>query len=195
MDDLNPEDVQWSQVAEKIESLRINELIVSLKNVPATRIIEAMRRFGSNLQVKIIPEEGSGIVGSSSKNEPGELYSRYFNLRLGQSGQRRSKRLFDLISSAILYLPLLMISLFRSKFQGRRISCGQVFWGSKSWIGYDPKDPDLRDLPAIKPGVFYPYRGNLDPQLLHEVQHNYASHYHWYRDAELLISKIFSNES
>jgi GT2 family glycosyltransferase len=64
-----------ARLDEVVQIYRINELIFCSKDLSAQEILNAMSRLGPTLSYKIMPEESMSIIGSSSKNEPGELYT------------------------------------------------------------------------------------------------------------------------
>jgi len=122
----------------------ISELIFCSKDLPASQIISLMQSLPARPAVtyKILPEDSPYIIGSSSKNSPGDYYTLTPLLRLHQPAQRRNKRVLDLSASVVLLLlaPLLVWGL------GRPIGLLPNIWwvvrGRRSWVG-------LRHTPGV----------------------------------------------
>ncbi|MCB0574476.1 MAG: hypothetical protein KDC61_07910, partial [Saprospiraceae bacterium] len=64
-------------------------LIFCSKDMLAQDILSWMTRLGPSISYKIVPEESLSIIGSSSKDEPGELYTINIRYNIAQPGQRR----------------------------------------------------------------------------------------------------------
>ncbi|MCW5922830.1 MAG: glycosyltransferase [Saprospiraceae bacterium] len=144
-----------SQLDEIVRIYRVDEVIFCSKNMLAQDIMSWMTRLGPSVAYKIVPEESLSIIGSSSKNEPGELYTIEIRYNIAQPGQRRNKRVFDLMlcGALLVTLPLWLV------FSGHRGSFFKNWWpvllGKKTWVGYAPfAQHDA--LPPLKSGVFSP---------------------------------------
>ena len=80
---------------EIVRIFRVDELIFCSRDMRAQDILTWMTRLGPSISYKIVPEESLSIIGSSSKNEPGELYTIDIRYNIAQPGQRRNKRVLD----------------------------------------------------------------------------------------------------
>jgi GT2 family glycosyltransferase len=100
------------QLADIIRLYALNELIFCGKDLPASQIIALMLALPQEPPVayKILPEDSEYIIGSSSKDAPGDYYTLDIALNLYQPRQARAKRLLDVLSSITLLLlaPLLL---------------------------------------------------------------------------------------
>lgn len=180
---------QWDQLSLLCAVYRIEELVFCAQDLSYGRIINWMERLPDGVNFKIFPPNGSTIIGSSSKNEPGELYSLGSQFPLASSQGRREKRLLDLawVFGLVLTLPL------QWWWMGGTIvrQAWSVFWGRATWVGYHPAGltTDLQ-LPTLRPGVFDPLGlpGEVPPagMDLARLNYLYARHYHWWEDARIL---------
>jgi GT2 family glycosyltransferase len=181
-----------TRLDEVVQIYRINELIFCSKDLSAQEILNAMSRLGPNLSYKIMPEESMSIIGSSSKNEPGELYTIDIRYNLALPGSRRNKRVFDLL--ICLFLPVLLLKsvFFRSpsaNFTSLLRAWLPVLFAQRSWVGY--AGMDTRDLPKIKPGVFTPLDALsvpiTDQQTIRRLNTLYAKDWSVWRDWEVVF--------
>jgi O-antigen biosynthesis protein len=135
---------------------RIDELIFCQKNMDWKQIMDIMKDLSQVVDYKIMTEEGTGIVGSSSKNERGEIYSLDLDYNIAQKVYQRQKRLFDVLFSFILLSFLwLFVFLFKNKKQFVR-NVFMVLWGKLTWVSYQRYGQKKNDLPLIKQGVLFP---------------------------------------
>ena len=112
-----------------------------------------MTRLGPSISYKIVPEESLSIIGSSSKDEPGELYTIDIKYNIAQPVERRNKRVFDLGICLALFISVPIWLLFSPK-RGLLLSTWWlVFSGQKTWVGYAASEQNTA-LPKLKPGVF-----------------------------------------
>ncbi|MFN4254481.1 MAG: glycosyltransferase [Saprospiraceae bacterium] len=150
-----------AQLDEVVRIYRIDEIIFCSRDVPAREILAWMTRLGPAVQFKIVPEESLSIIGSSSKDEPGELYTIEIKYNLAQPGQRRNKRVLDLLVCLALVPTLPIWAVFSAKRSLLLKNWLPVFVGKKTWVGYAPH-PENSSLPRLKPGVFSPLDGLRD---------------------------------
>ncbi|MBV6439675.1 MAG: glycosyltransferase [Haliscomenobacteraceae bacterium CHB4] len=142
-----------SQLDEIVRIYRVDEVIFCSKDMLSQNIMSWMTRLGPAISYKIVPEESMSIIGSSSKNEPGELYTIEIRYNIAQPGQRRNKRVFDLLFCLILLVTLPLWLLFSGKRNIFLKNWMSVISGRKTWAGYAPH-PQNNALPKLKPGVF-----------------------------------------
>lgn len=183
------------QLDEIVRIYQADEVIFCSKDILAQDILTWMTRLGPAISYKIVPEESLSIIGSSSKNEPGELYTIDIRYNIAQPGQRRNKRVFDLLVcfGLLLSLPLLLV------FSGRRRALFQnwwaVFFGNKTWVGY-ADSVENGTLPRIKTAVFSPIdrlKGlKINEKALSRLNFLFAKDWNVWRDLEIVISQIFS---
>ena len=177
------------QLSELVDIHRIDVLIFSGKDVASKEIMAFMSApHRAGLQVKIAPERSDAIIGSDSKNEPGELFTVDLRHRLSEPQQRRNKRLFDLaIGMGLLVLAPLVWLL-----PGGRFLLSQalpVVLGFKSWVSYGPTSAHAA-LPPLKLGVLSA-AGRFDGTTFEaDALAIYARDYSVYMDAELIWTAL-----
>lgn len=163
-----------SQLAEIVAVHRANLVIFSGKDVSSSKIMELMGAFRNwNGQIKIAPESSETIIGSDSKNEPGELFTVDVKFHLSQPHNLRKKRIMDMIIAVfgLLLTPVLLISRRGLTIWG---NCFPVLLGRKTWVGYPQSD---KKLPALKTHV------------IEASGKFYATEFQW--DANLSYAKDF----
>ncbi len=144
-----------SQLDEIVRIYRVDEVIFCSKDIMTQEIMTWMTRLGPALSYKIVPEESLSIIGSSSKNEPGELYTIEIQYNIAQPGQRRNKRVLDLLVCLALLATLPLWLFFSEKRKVFLKNWAAVFFGKKTWAGYAPQEQNA-SLPKLKPSVFSP---------------------------------------
>ena len=168
---------------------RIDEIIFCSSNVSGQQIMHWMTKLGPNIAYKILPQESYSIIGSHSKNTPGELYTIDIQYNIASPMNRRNKRVFD-FGIAILLLPFLpfLILILKNKFNFIK-NWVQVLVGTKTWVGYS-KNANSDNFPKIKKAVFSPTDGlklNLtDEATIQRLNFFYARDYEVDRDFEIL---------
>lgn len=182
------------QLDEVVRIYRVDELVFCSKDVRAQDILTWMTRLGPAVAYKIVPEESLSVIGSSSKNEPGELYTIEIRYNIAEPGQRRNKRVFDLGVCLCLLAALPLWALFSKKRRLLGQNLGPVFSGRKTWVGY-AENNQQNTLPKLPAGVF----SSLDS--LQGIQPNdnmiarlnflYAKDWTVWQDAEILFKSVF----
>ena len=138
------------KLEEVVKLYQVNEIIFCAKDVENKTIIAQMTHFGNQMTYKIVPEGSQSIIGSSSKEEVGELYLTEIQFNIANVMQRRNKRFFDIITSIILLIFSPLCFFFvknKLHFFSNIIS---VLLAKKTWIGYSSP---TKKLPRLKRGV------------------------------------------
>ncbi len=174
---------------EIVRIFRANEIIFCSKDVRSQDILAWMAKLGPQISYKIVPQESMSIIGSSSKDEPGELYTIDIRYAVAQPLQRRSKRLLDL-GICVALLPTLPFWLVFSKKRSRLIGGWlPVLLGKKSWVGYAPQG-STANLPKIKPGIFHPldrFDGTeVNAEIIARLNFLYARDWSEWSDIEII---------
>ena len=153
------------QLDEVVHIYQVNELIFCSKDISSQDIMHWMTQLGPDYTYKIVPKESLSIIGSSSKNSAGELYTIDIRFQIAERMSKRNKRFQDiLVSLACLILSPILIFIIKNKSAYfKRIF--EVLPGRKTWVGYIPEKEKQNNLPSIRPGVFSP----LDPLRLKTV--------------------------
>jgi hypothetical protein len=146
---------ETSQLAELVRIYAANEIIFCSKDIGSQEIMAFMAQIGPAISYKIVPEESLSIIGSSSKDEPGELYTIDIRYNIAQPSHRRDKRLLDLCICLALLATLPFWLIFSGKRSRLLKNWAAVLLGQKTWIGYVPHAQNST-LPKLRPGVFTP---------------------------------------
>ncbi|MBI1227829.1 MAG: glycosyltransferase [Bacteroidetes bacterium] len=145
----------------------LDEIIFCLKDISAAQTISWMERLGPRIEYRTVPEGGDTIIGSSSKDTAGELYTTAVRYRIANPTARRSKRLLDLLL-AFCFLPMALPMLFLVKNGGGFLrNLMAVLFGKKSWVGYSSGQSGAANLklPKLKSGILGPADAFPDKQL------------------------------
>ncbi len=185
-----------NSLSEVVKIYNIEEIIFCSKDVRAEAIIEWMTKLGSSVDYKIVPHESLIVIGSHSKNTPGELYTIDIKYNIAQSLQRRSKRLLDILVVLVLLTTLPIHLLFipnRTNFIKNII---YVFLGKKTWVGYNRMVNHQFSLPTIRPSII-PVANHLNQTLeinedtLARLNFFYAKDYSTEKDIVLILKNYW----
>ncbi len=179
------------QLDEIVRIYKIDEVIFCSKDLSSQKIIECMTKIGSHLEYKIIAEDSLSIIGSNSKDTPGELYTIDIKLAIDTPFNRRSKRLFDIAAAIFLLCTIPLNFLIVKNFEGLISNLLTVLIGNKSWVGYAGNEQQQNQLPAIRPGIITPLDEfqikKLDDAAISRINLLYAKDYSASTDAELFF--------
>jgi hypothetical protein len=183
------------QLADLVEIYRIEEIIFCSKDLSISHIIEWMGKIGRpDIMFKIVPEESLFIIGSNSKNAPGDFYTIEINLLLNKPFEQQKKRVFD-IAFSILALGLSpILVLFQKKPFHFFSNWFHVLLGRKTWVGY-AKSENVKLLPRIKEGVLSPLDKNsriLNEISIQKLNFLYAKDYSIEKDFIILLKSLRS---
>lgn len=180
---------------EVVQIFKIDEVIFCSRDVSSEKIMQWMTRLGPGLDYKIVPRESISIIGSSSKDAAGELYTIEIRFNIASRMARRNKRMLDLMVAGcclLFFLPLLFLVKNPAGFLKNIF---RVFVGRKSWIGYalpnsEIQNPKSESLPKIRPGVLTPLDAlpgrQLDEPTIQRLNFLYAKDYDVWRDLEII---------
>ncbi|HNQ61534.1 MAG TPA: glycosyltransferase [Bacteroidia bacterium] len=178
-----------TNLSDIIEVYSIDEIIFCGKDVSSNQIMNSMSMTASrHVDYKIAPPESLFIIGSSSVDNPGELYVIDIN-SIHRPVNKRNKRLLDILLSLgfIILLPLLLLIVRKPLGLIRNIVF--VLIGRRSWVGYSGHSDININLPKIRAGIITPSQGlkqNLNSETLSRLNSLYAKDYSVYKDLELV---------
>ncbi|MEY3367034.1 MAG: hypothetical protein RI973_189 [Bacteroidota bacterium] len=177
------------QLEEVVQIFKIDEIIFCSRDVSSEQIMAWMSRLGPGISYRIVPMESLSVIGSSSRDAAGELYTIEIRFNIAGRTARRNKRLLDLLLSlALLVLSLPFFFLVKNGI-GLLKNLGQVLLGKKSWVGYAHTASGV--LPGIRTGVLTPLDalGNrkLDAATVQRLDFLYAKDYDTWQDLEIFF--------
>lgn len=188
------------QLDEVVHIYKIHEIIFCSKDILAQNIMQWMTRLGTDLDYKIVPEESLSIIGSSSKNTAGELYTIDIRFRIADYMNRRNKRMLDIMLSLLfilLFIPFLIFVKNKIGFAGNIFN---VLFGNKSWVGYilnnnnTNEHKTLENLPNIRPGILSPLDAlkldQLNDPTINRLNFLYAKDYEVSNDLDIIWKGI-----
>ncbi|MBK9107715.1 MAG: glycosyltransferase [Saprospiraceae bacterium] len=179
-----------------VDFIRINnihEIILCEKNMPWKEILGFIAKFRGKADFKILTSSGSGIVGSSSKDQPGDIYSFELDYHLSQKVFQRQKRLFDVLF-ACLHLSFIWILIFLYKDKKQYLlNIFKVITNQRSWVSYDRFKKMELNLPPLKEGILQVFQLNSQ-QYMQEIAiqmvHNYAWNYTVWMDLDICLKEF-----
>ena len=191
-----------SRLDEVAQIYKVDEVIFCSNDVSAEQIMHWMTRLGSDVDFKIVPKESISIIGSSSKESAGELYTIDIRYNIARQMARRNKRLLDLLLSiCFLGFAVGLFFLVKQPYGFIKNILG-VLGGKKTWVGYapghwQPTDGNyglgtekLQLLPSLKPGVLSPLDAlgerQLDRATIQRLNFLYAKDYDGWKDLEII---------
>ncbi len=183
-----------NQLEEIIQIHKLDEVIFCAKDLSANQIIGSMESLSSReTEFKIAPPESLFILGSSSINSPGELYFIDIN-SLNKPENKRSKRLFDIITSLVLFATIPFLILAVKKPKTLLINIVDVFKGKYTWIGYSKSFNQGEELPLLKKGILSPIdqfkNSTLNESSIDKINIQYVKDYHIINDLTILIKGL-----
>ncbi len=177
----------------------LDEIIFCFKDVTASQTIGWMEQLGSRIEYRTVPEGGETIIGSSSKDSAGELFTTTIRFQIASPMARRNKRLLDLFLAFVFLLLAPLLLFLVEKPGGFLQNLAQVILGKKSWVGYSSPQPTVHSpqsgptsatLPRVKPGVLNPSHAfpskQLDEATTQRLDFFYAKDYELRRDLEVV---------
>jgi GT2 family glycosyltransferase len=139
-----------AQLNDLIRLYALEELIFCGKDLPASQIIGLMESVrGPAVAFKILPENSQYIIGSSSKDAPGDYYTLDQTLRLHQPEQVRAKRLLDVFLSMSLLVLAPLLIWFQDQKNGFFANVLRVLAGRRQWVGVRQPAGSRRSVPAV----------------------------------------------
>ena len=179
-----------NQLNQVIDIHKVDEVIFSARDNTAQTIIHWMSVLPSkNLDFKIAQPETLFLIGSNSIDTAGDLYVLNINA-ISKTEQKRSKRVFDVFSAAILLLitPFIIWN-YKHKFTFLSNVFG-ILSGGFSMVGYHVETLNSSEgLPRLKKGILSPADeiSVSDPELIDKLNLIYARDYNVAKDLSILL--------
>ena len=179
-------------LSEIVQIFNITEVIFCAKDISSQQIIWWMTTLGSSIEFKILPQESFSIIGSSSKENPGELYTVDVRFNISDVVSKRNKRMLDLGLLLFIVITFPIFIVFTKNREGLLKNWIKVLFNRVSWVGYN--NADITSLPSIKPCILPNdisfSASNLNSKSKYQLNFIYAKDYTVYRDIRLIFENI-----
>jgi len=179
-----------SRLEEVVYIYKVDEIIFCSRDISSQEIMSWMTRLGPQLEYKIVPDESMSIIGSSSKNAPGELYTVDIHFHIATPMARRNKRLLDIFAAGALLLGFPMLCWPVRRKGGLLANIFRVLAGNRTWVGYAPGCEAAKTLPSLRKGVLNPLSGLriavFDEPTAQRLNFFYAKDYRLSEDLEIM---------
>ncbi len=175
-----------TQLSEIVRRYGIRELVFS-QDLSFDDINVWMSRLGPSIAYRISSAGSGEIVGSDSRKDKGTLYTARVGFALAYPMYRRQKRIADILVCLLLIPIAVVVAIFkRHTLLWRNIST--VIGGRDTWVGYVPNDPQLSQLPPLRPGILIAGADPLPkPGEIHLINYIYAREYSVWKDFDVLL--------
>jgi hypothetical protein len=178
-----------SAIQEVAFTLKATELILCAGTLSYKNIIGYIQKIRSSIRIRFHAFGSDSIVGSDSSGSSGEVLSVETQFKLGQSSERRTKRLIDTVFSLMFLLTFPLHVLLVQQPVGFLRNCLAVLLRKKTWIGFAASG---KGLPRLRKGILapngYPVKSeDFSKESLQLVDHYYARDYEPVQDLRLII--------
>jgi GT2 family glycosyltransferase len=173
-----------------IKAVKAEEAVFCAGDLSYKKIIKATELSGQKLKLRYHAMDSSSIIGSDASTASGEIISLAPNFALAAAGNRRIKRLIDVVWSLIFLVSFpIHLLLMKNKVQFFQ-NCFAVLAGRMTWIGYFY--PDMA-LPPLRKGILGPNglsiknTSMLSTEALQQVDFWYAHNWDGWDDFRLIM--------
>ena len=169
-------------------SFNATEIIFCPGNLSYKEIIHQVERLDGKLKARFF--SGTSIVGSDDRTARGEILSPEASYRLALPGNRRIKRLIDVVVSVMFFLFFPVHFFLVRRPVGLLKNSLDVITGKKTWIGYSFNAqwlPRLRSAVIDANGSVPGSREDVPPESLQLIDKWYAMDYEPLQDLLLII--------
>ena len=174
---------QHSTLNTKLQDLirieHADEVVFCGKDLPLPQIIELMAQLKTTgVEYKIAPSEADYVIGSDGVLSTDQLYVADLDT-IGTDTARRTKRLFDILTSLLLLLGSPLLFWFQRRKRQYFGDCLKVLVGSLTWVGYTGRR-----------GLFTPadiLSGDISDQMRQRLMLRYMRHYRMASDWKILL--------
>ncbi|MBK9272192.1 MAG: glycosyltransferase [Saprospiraceae bacterium] len=178
-----------------IRTLKPAQIIIGSANQNLETMMQIMGALPEKTEIRLLTNSKNAIIGSSSKESPGELHALDFRYHIELTSYKRQKRWFDLFFSfwIVAFLPV-FIFLQKEKMQFLS-NIYLVISGKKSWVGLPHDFTHKMSISNLKIGVLtaLPFGQNVENHLFSEQYLiHYALYYSVWMDLDICIRNIQS---
>lgn len=168
----------------------LRELIFCGKDISYKSTITWMEKLGPRLLYRTVAAGSQSIVGSSSKNTTGELYTLDTRYAIALPENRRNKRVLDIGLAVFLLCSFPVQWLWVRNRLGLIKNAWQVLIGRKTWVGYRIPAANPQ-LPELRKGVISPSSAwdtlEIAPANVRRLDFLYAKNYKTTQDLVIIF--------
>lgn len=184
---------EQKNIREIIKIYRPDEVVFCSKDLAAGQLIELMSLIDNRLvDYKMVPDNSNFIIGSNSKNSPGEFYTVEVSLAIIDRNNTRNKRVLDFFMGTILLLASPLLLLFIKNRKQFLPNILKVIISKISLVGF--ASSSKVGLPKIKKGILTPIsefgQMDLDSNTIRRLDLIYAKDYRTSTDLNIIFNSF-----
>ena len=173
--------------------LGAEELIFCLGDLTYKQVLQFIAAKPLPLRLRFHALGSCSIVGSDTDNAAGETVTSEASFNLSLPGNRRLKRLIDLMAACLMlvFFPVVLLLVNRPFICLK--NCVEVLAGRKTWIGYSTEDFSLPPLRASVLGVNGKKKEVvkiIEAENVHSIDYWYAKNYEPLHDVLLIVKNL-----
>ena len=181
------------EIGALVRAYEIDELVFGLGEVGVGGLLRTMAEVGPGVDYRTLSPGAAAIVGSPSRDAPGQSYAIVRAFALAQPSARRTKRTLDIaVAAAIVFAPLLALLAARPLAALR--NAVSVLFGGLTWVGYAGTGRGGAGWPTLRPGVLpqgtpaVADAASSNVDALRSDEH-YARYWRWSDDARAIWAR------
>jgi len=182
------------QLDELVRVYKGDEIVFCSANISAQQITTWMSKLGPDISYRIAPENMQSIIGSTSKNAPGDLYTIEIKYNIAQPEYARLKRGVDLFVALFMFILSPLLIWFQQSPMNYLSNVLNLIIGKKTLVAYKNSPTNARSLPELGQGVLTPLDelGKVEGELAlaNQLNINYARHYTPMDDFRILFKSL-----
>lgn len=171
-----------------VRAYDIDELVFGLGSVGVGGLLGLMPALGTRVDYRTTCPGAPAIVGSPSRDAPGESYALLRPYALATATARRAKRTLDVaVALALVLCPFLALACERPR--SALANAVAVLLGGLTWVGYAGTGGEGANWPRLRPGVLpqgLPTEDAPDVRGAQRGDAHYARYWRWGDDARAI---------
>jgi GT2 family glycosyltransferase len=190
----------FDNLGKTAKALNASEIIFCAGSLSYKKIISQLDTLYQKIKLRFHAHGSKSIIGSDTSTSSGRTIAPDGVYNLSKTGNRRTKRLIDVVAACIFLLTF-PVHFFTTKkpllfFR----NCFDVLIGKKTWVGYiisSPTLPNLRKGILGSNGMINDGQQTLPKESLKIVDHWYAQEYEPLQDVKTIFAgyKCLDGES
>jgi O-antigen biosynthesis protein len=178
-------------VSNAVRALNAREIIFCAGSLSYKKIISQLETLPRKIKIRFHAHGSKSIVGSDASTSSGRIIAPDGVYNLSKTGNRRTKRLLDVVAACIFLISFPIHFFTTNKPLLFFRNCLDVLVGRKTWVGYiisSPTLPNLRKGILGSNGMINNGRQTLPKESLEMVDHWYAQEYEPLQDVKTIFA-------